>query len=86
MDKRMHAAGQRSRMRRTFTAAGRRAGMPVKRFFTRFSSLSHVPAEDLDFLSERIRLGMVTGQESDTAQLYAAVREEIRNRKSASNE
>jgi hypothetical protein len=73
-------------MRRTFTSARRRAGVPVKRFFTRFSSLSDVPVADLDFLSERISLAMVIGRGSDTAHLYAAVREEIRSRESELNE
>ena len=86
MEKRLHSAGERPGMRRTFTSARRRAGVPVKRFFTRFSSLSDVPAADLHFLSERIRLAMVIGQGLDTAQLYAAVREEIRSRESALNE
>ncbi|WP_307078706.1 hypothetical protein [Arthrobacter pascens] len=66
----MHAASDRSRMRRTFTSARRRAGMPVKRFFTRFRSLSDVPDADLDFLSEGIRLTMVIGPGSATAHLY----------------
>ena len=86
MEKRSHAASESSRVRRTFASARRRAGVPVKRFFTRFSSLSDVPDADLDFLSERVRLAMVIGPGSDTAHLYTAVREEIRSRESALNE
>lgn len=86
MEKRLHAAGERSRMHRAFTSAGQRAGLPVKRFFTRFRSLSDVPAADLDFLSECIRLAMVIGPGSDTEHLYSAVRKEIRSRESAVDE
>ena len=86
MEKRLHAASDKSKMRRTFPSARRRAGVPVKRFFARFSSLADVPDADLDFLSERIRLAMVIGQGSDTAHLYTAVREEIRRRESTLDE
>jgi hypothetical protein len=86
MEKRLHAAGGRSGKRRTFTSARQQAGVPLKRFFTRFSSLSDVPASDLDYLAERIRLALVIGPGSDTARLYAAVREEMRSRESALDE
>ena len=86
MEKRLHAAGGRSRTLRTSDSARRRAGVRVKRFFTRFSSLADVPGADLDFLSERIRLVMIIGRGSETADLYAAVRGEIRSRESAPNE
>jgi hypothetical protein len=54
--------------------------MPVKRFFTRFQSLADLPPEDLDLLSERIRLALDLSQEANMTALHAAVRAEIRNR------
>ncbi|MBT2531031.1 hypothetical protein J7E83_02610 [Arthrobacter sp. ISL-48] len=80
MENQLHTAGDRSGITRSFAAAKRRAGMPVKRFFARFSSLSEVPSADLDFLAERLRLAMDIGQGSHAAALYAAVRDEIRSR------
>lgn len=80
MENQLHAAGARHGMSRRFASAKRCAGVPVKRFFARFSSLSDVPAEDLDVLAERLRLAMDIGQGSCTAALYAAVRDEIRSR------
>ena len=41
----------------------RRAGQPVKKFFSRFRSLSDVPAADLEMLSERITMALDLGQE-----------------------
>jgi len=86
MENHLHTAGERPGMPRTVASGNRRAGVPVKRFFARFSSLSDVPADDLDFLGERLRLAMDIGQGSQTAALYAAVRNEIRSRESARND
>jgi hypothetical protein len=86
MENQLHRAGERSGIPGSFASAKRRAGVPVKRFFARFSSLSDVPAADLDFLAERLRLAMDIGQGSHTAALYAAVRDEINNRESARND
>lgn len=61
---------------------GWRAGLPIKRFFTRFRSLADLPPEDLDVLSERIRRALDVGQEANITALHAAVRAEVRNRES----
>lgn len=86
MNNQLHAADQRSSLTRTFASARRRAGLPVKRFFTRFKSLSDVPADDLEFLSERLSAAMEIGQGSQTAALHSAVRKEIRSRAAAPND
>jgi hypothetical protein len=86
MEKRLHKAGDSSRAPRSLATARRRAGIPVKRFFSRFRSLSDVPAADLEFLSEHIRRVLDAGPESRNAALHAVVRREIRNRESALND
>lgn len=86
MENNLHIAGERPGLPRVVASGNRRAGVPVKRFFARFSSLSDVPADDLDFLAERLRLAMEIGQGSQTAALYAAARDEIRSRESARND
>ncbi|HEY8699430.1 MAG TPA: hypothetical protein VIM08_00500 [Arthrobacter sp.] len=86
MENQLHAAGERSRMVRRLASARRRAGLPVKRFFTRFRSLADVPEADLDFLAERLLHAMDIGQGPHTAALYGAVRDEIRGRESTRNE
>nr|WP_246223509.1 hypothetical protein [Pseudarthrobacter psychrotolerans] len=60
--------------------------MPVKRFFTRFRSLADLPPEDLDFLSERIRLALDLSQEANMTALHAAVRAELRNRETETDD
>ncbi|WP_082576160.1 hypothetical protein [Arthrobacter sp. Soil762] len=80
MDIRLHPAGARPGKTRRPGPDGWRAGLPVKRFFTRFRSLADVPPEDLVVLSERIRLAMDVSQEANIAALHAAVRTELRNR------
>lgn len=79
MEKRLHAVSARSGKARR----NGRAGLPIKRFFTRFRSLADLPAEDLDLLSERIRLALDISQGSEVTALHAAVRAELRNRESA---
>ncbi|WP_426227291.1 hypothetical protein [Pseudarthrobacter sp. DSP2-3-2b1] len=79
MEKRLHAVSARS-------GNGRkdgRAGLPIKRFFTRFRSLAELPAEDLDLLSERIRLALDVNQGSEMTALHEAVRAELHHRESA---
>lgn len=67
-------------------ATGWRAGLPVKRFFTRLGSLADLPQEDLDILAEQIRLALKVSQEPGMAALHAAVRAELHNRESAPNQ
>ena len=86
MEKRLHKPGERPGAPRSLATARRRAGIPVKRFFSRFRSLSDVPAADLEFLSEHIRRVLDAGPESRNAGFHAAVRREIRNRESALND
>ncbi|MFY9634888.1 MAG: hypothetical protein WAL27_09220 [Cellulosimicrobium cellulans] len=86
MDIKLHVARTRPRKTRRPTDAGWRAGLPVKRFFTRFRSLADLPPEDLDILSEQIRLALDVSQEPGMVTLHAAVRAELHNRKSASDE
>jgi hypothetical protein len=86
MEIKLHVARTRPGKPRHPTDAGWRAGLPVKRFFTRFRSLADLPPEDLDILSERIRLAMDVSQEPGMAALHAAVRAEVRNRESAPND
>ena len=86
MDIHLHAARTRPGKPRHPAAAGWRAGLPVKRFFTRFRSIADLPPEDLDILSERIRLAMDVTQEPGMAALHAAVRAELTNREASSND
>jgi hypothetical protein len=86
MKNQLHAAGHRSSLTRTIATARLRAGLPVKRFFTRFNSLADVPAEDLEFLSQRLVIAREIGQGSQTAALHRAVRNEIRSREAAPND
>ncbi|MET3721533.1 hypothetical protein ABIB27_003406 [Arthrobacter sp. UYEF21] len=80
MELRLHASRARPDKTRRPAPHGWRAGLPVRRFFTRFGSLSDVPPEDLDILSERIRLALDVSQETGMAALHAAVRAELRKR------
>jgi hypothetical protein len=86
MENPLYVAGDRpgTPVRRASTQ--RRAGLPVKRFFSRFRSLSDVPASDLELLSARIALALDLGQEPSVSALHAAVRQELRNRDSALND
>jgi len=61
----------------------RRAGLPVKRFFRRFSGLSDVPEEDLEFLSQRLREALDLDPASPVPALQALVHQELRNREDA---
>lgn len=76
----LHPAGSRPGKIRRPAPHGRRAGLPVKRFFTRFRSLADLPREDLDLLSEQIRQALDISQGANFTALSAAVRAELRNR------
>lgn len=80
MDIKLHEAAARPGKNRHHGSSGWRAGIPVKRFFTRFRSLADVPPEDLDFLNERIRLALGISQEGNITALHTAVRSELRHR------
>jgi hypothetical protein len=86
MENPLHLAGDRPGTPRRMASTPRRAGLPVKRFFSRFRSLSDVPASDLELLSERIILALDLVQEPQVSALHAAVRHELRNRESARND
>ncbi|QHK22413.1 hypothetical protein GU243_18305 [Pseudarthrobacter psychrotolerans] len=86
MEIRLHPAGSRPGKARRQASDGWRAGLPVKRFFTRFRSLADLPPEDLDFLSERIRLALDLSQEANMTALHAAVRAELRNRETETDD
>ena len=86
MDRHLHVARTRPGKPRHPAAAGWRAGLPVKRFFTRFRSIADLPPEDLDILSERIRLAMDVTQGPGMAALHAAVRAELDNREASSSD
>lgn len=80
MEIRLHPAGARPGKTRRPARERWRAGLPVKRFFTRFRSLADLPPEDLVVLSERMRLALDVSQEANITALHAAVRAELRNR------
>lgn len=80
MELRLHPAGSRTGQIRRPAPHGLRAGLPVKRFFTRFRSLADLPLEDLDLLSAQIRQALDISQEANITALRAAVRAELRNR------
>ncbi|MDE8668621.1 hypothetical protein PY310_08505 [Pseudarthrobacter sp. H3Y2-7] len=85
MEIKLHVARTRPGKPRHPTAGGWRAGLPVKRFFTRFRSMADLPPEDLDILSEHIRLALDVTQEPGLAALHAAVRAELNNREASSS-
>jgi hypothetical protein len=86
MENPLYLAGSRpgTPVRRASTR--RRAGLPVKRFFARFRSLSDVPASELELLSERITVALDLGQDPHVSALRAAVQHELRNRESTLND
>jgi hypothetical protein len=65
--------------------ARRRAGLPAKRFFRRFSRLSDVPEEDLEILAQRLREAFDLDPSSSVPALQALVRKELRKRADAGN-
>lgn len=80
MEIKLHVTEANSGKRRHLTPDGWRAGIPVKRFFTRFRSLADLPPEDLEFLNERIRLALNVSQETNITALHAAICAELRHR------
>ena len=79
MENQLHpAGGLAGRLRHK--NARRRAGLPAKRFFKRFSGLSDVPEEDLELLSQRLREALDLDPSSTVPALQALVRREIRKR------
>ena len=63
--------------------ARRRAGLPAKRFFRRFSGLSDVPEAELEILSQRLREALDLDPSSSVPALQALLREEMRRRADA---
>lgn len=82
MENQLHpAGGLAGRLRHK--NARRRAGLPAKRFFKRFSGLSDVPEEDLELLSQRLRDALDLDPTSSVPALQALVRREICKRADA---
>ena len=79
MENQLHAAGERSG-RPHHKNVRRRAGLHAKRFFTRFASLSDVPAADLEMLSESLRRALELDPASPVPALQAMVHQELQNR------
>ena len=82
MENQLHpAGGLAGRIRQK--NARRRAGLPAKRFFRRFSGLSDVPEEELEILSQRLREALDLDPSSSVPALQALLREEMRRRADA---
>jgi hypothetical protein len=79
MENQLHAAGERSG-RPHHKNVRRRAGLPAKRFFTRYSGLADVPAEDLESLSQSLLKSLDLDPASQIPALQALVRQELRGR------
>lgn len=82
MENQLHPAGGLAGKPRHKNAR-RRAGLPAKRFFRRFSRLSDVPEEDLEMLSQRLREALEVDPASPVPALQALVHQEIRRREEA---
>jgi hypothetical protein len=80
MDNQLHAPAERAGWPHFPKNVRRRAGLPAKRFFTRFSRLSDVPIKDLEALSESLTRAMDLDPASQVPALNALVRGEIRAR------
>ena len=79
MENQLHAAGERAG-RPHHKNVRRRAGLPAKRFFTRYAGLADVPAEDLESLSESLWKSFDLDPASQIPALQALVRQELRGR------
>jgi hypothetical protein len=79
MENQLHVAGERPG-RPHHKNVRRRAGLPAKRFFTRFAGLADVPAEDLEYLSESLRKSFDLDSPSRIPALQALVRQELQGR------
>lgn len=82
MDNQLYIAGEKAGRPRK--DARRRAGLPPKRIYARYNSLSDVPPEDLELLSEDLRNGLDLNSPSPVPALQALVRQELRRRDAAS--
>lgn len=79
MENQLHAAGERAG-RPHHKNVRRRAGLPAKRFFTRYAGLADVPAEDLESLSDSLWKSFDLDPASQIPALQALVRQELRDR------
>ena len=79
MENQLHAAGKRPG-RLHHKSTGRRAGLPAKRFFTRFARMADVPAGDLEFLSQSLDASFDVDTASNIPALRALVHRELRSR------
>jgi uncharacterized protein YceH (UPF0502 family) len=79
MEDQLHAAGERAGSPHHKNVR-RRAGLPAKRFFTRYAGLADVPAEDLESLSRSLRKSLDLDPGSRIPALQALVRRELRGR------
>ncbi|MFF1252053.1 hypothetical protein ACFVYC_06115 [Pseudarthrobacter sp. NPDC058329] len=86
MEHQLHASGAKAGRPHVHKNFRWRAGLPAKRFFTRFSAISDVPAEDLEALSESLMRAMDVDPASQVPALRAMVRREIRARGAAGRE
>jgi hypothetical protein len=86
MENQLHASGARAGRTQQHKNSRWRAGLPAKRFFARFLSISDVPAEDLEALSESLRLAMDVDPTSQVPALHALVNREIRARRAADSD
>jgi hypothetical protein len=86
MEDQLHAAGERAGRPHLHKNIRRRAGLPAKRFFTRFARFSDVPAEDLEALSESLKRALDLDPASQIPALQALVHREIRARGAGGSE
>lgn len=84
MENKLHTAGERAGCPHHKNVR-RRAGLPAKRFFTRFTGFSDVPAEDLEFLSQSLRKSLDLDPASQIPALQALVHQELRSRGQSGN-
>lgn len=82
MDQQLQAAGDRAGQPRT-TSGRRRAGLPAKRFFRRFTGFAGVPDQDLELLAAELRRSLELDGKSPVPMLQAMVRREVARRKRA---
>lgn len=86
MENQLHASGARAGRTHQHKNSRWRAGLPAKRFFARFSSISDVPDEDLEALSQSLRSAMEADPASQVPALQAMVSREMRARRAADSD
>jgi hypothetical protein len=86
MENQLHAAGERAGRPHLHKNLRRRAGLPAKRFFTRFAGFSDVPADELEALSESLKRALDLDPASQIPALRAMVHREIRARRADGTE